>query len=131
MALVVPFLVLLALGGVDLGRVFYTVVSVTSAARAGLSYGSLNSATSYDSSKITEFANADAHNVQSGISFKVGRICQCDDTTVVDCETGTCSEGASRVYARVTASKTFETLFPYPGIPSTINITRDAYMRAR
>ena len=131
MALIVPLLVLLALGAVDLGRLFYDVVGVTSAARAGLSYGSLDAATSQDTPKISEFANADALNVQSGISLVIWRICQCDDTTVVDCETGTFSEGASRVYARVTASKTFETTLPYPGIPSSVNITRDAYMRAR
>ena len=131
MALMVPLLVLLALGAVDLGRVFYDVVAVTSAARAGLSYGSLNAAKSQDTTKISEVANADAHNTQGGISFVIGRVCQCDDTTVVDCETGTCSEGASRVYVRVRASKTFETALPYPGIPSSVNITRDAYMRAR
>ena len=80
MALVLPLLVLLALGAVDLGRVSYDAVNVASAARAGLSYGSLNAAHAQDTPKITEFANADALNV-NGISYVIGRICQCDDAT--------------------------------------------------
>ncbi len=131
MALMVPLLVIVALGAVDLGKIFYDVVSVTGAARAGLSYGSLDEGKSQDYTKITEYATADAYNVANGISLEVGQVCKCNDGSEIDCETGSCSEGASRLYSKVSASKTFETSLPYPGIPSSFEITRESYMRAR
>ena len=37
--------------------------------------------------------------------------------------------GVPQVYVRVTAQKTFTTLFPYPGIPKTTNLNRQATVR--
>ena len=44
MAAILPLLILLVLGATDLGRVFYDAIAVSNAARAGLSYGSLDKA---------------------------------------------------------------------------------------
>ena len=130
MAAILPLLILLVLGATDLGRVFYDAIAVSNAARAGLSYGSLDKAKAKDSTKISSVAAADSPYVD-GIEITAERICECADESVVDCETGTCSEGESRIYVKVSATKTWGTLLPYPGIPSSVTITRDAYMRAR
>ena len=131
MAAILPILVVITLGAVDLGRVFYDAVGVANAARAGLSYGSLDDARSKDMSMITSTATADAVSMYGGVTLNVTRFCECSDESVVDCEDGTCSEGTRRVYVKVEASKTFSTTLPYPRIPSSTTITRESYMRAQ
>ncbi len=130
MALMLPLLILLVLGATDLGRLFYDAITVANAARAGLSYAVLDESKSRDTGKITEIAENDIGSV-GGVTLNVSRICECADASVVDCETGTCDEGASRVYVRLEAQKTFTTTLPYPGVPHSVPITRAAYMRAR
>ncbi len=133
MAMILPVLLLLALGAVDLGRMFYDAVGVANAARAGLSYGSLSEAYSQDTTKITEVANADAVSLQGGVTLNVTRICHCvegNQHTQVDCESGPCSGGWDPwVYLKVQASKTYSTMLPFPGVPDSVSITRDAYMQ--
>ena len=129
-AIILPLLILLALGTTDLGRLFYDAVAVSTAARAGLSYGSLDEGKAQDSSKIVSVAVADSYFVDD-VTVTSERICECADQSVVDCETGTCAEGTSRIYVKVSATTTFDTIIPYPGIPDSVTITRDAYMRAR
>ena len=58
------------------------------------------------------------------------RFCEFSDGSSVDCETGTCDEGSKSIYVRVRAWKTYETLLPYPGIPNSVAMVRDAYMQA-
>ncbi len=130
MAVILPLLILLVLGATDLGRVFYDAIAVANAARAGLSYGALDVSKSKDTSTISQIASKDAEFI-GGVTINVSRFCECDDTSVVDCETGTCDEGSSKIYLQVQAEKTYNTILPYPGIPSSVLITRDAYMRAR
>ena len=132
MAMILPVLLLLTLGAVDLGRVFYDAVGVANAARAGLSYGSLSKAYSQDTTKITEVANADAVTMPGGVTLNVTRICHCvinNIHTPVDCE-NTCPGALEPwVYLKAQASKTYSTLFPFPGIPDGVSITRDAYIQ--
>ena len=132
MAMILPVLLLLTLGAVDLGRMFYDAVGVANAARAGLSYGSLSTAYSQNTTKITEVANADSVSLQGGVTLNVTRICHCVDDDVhtqVDCETGTCGGPDPWVYLKVQASKTYSTMLPFPGVPDSVTITRDAYMQ--
>src|SRR5213593_3160206 len=100
-ALISPLSFLLFIGCLDFGRVFYTAMAVTPAA------GDL-----------------------TGITATPERFCLCADGSSVDCITGVCNpEGVPQVYVRVTAQKTFTTLFPYPGIPTTANLNRQATVR--
>ncbi len=130
MAIILPVLILLVLGATDLGRIFYDAVAVSNAARAGLSYGSLDEARAKDSSKIATVAADDSQYV-GGMTITSERVCECADHSVVDCNSGTCSEGPSRIYVKVSASKTYTTLLPYPGLPSSVSLSRESYMRAR
>ena len=130
MALVLPILMVLALGATDLGRMFHDAVTVANAARAGVSYGSLSKGKSKNTSVSSQFAHDDATNVSGGITVTSTRFCECSDESSVDCETGACDSGSKSYYVRVRAQKTYTTTFSYPGIPSSVPITRDAYMQA-
>ena len=134
-ALIVPVLFLLFVGCLDFGRVFYNGMAVTHAARAGAQYGAQSNILSVDNPGITQAALAAAGDVQ-GVTVTPAQCCQCATQSgctggsgTVDCITGTCTEGAPQLFVQVTAQKTFTTLFPYPGIPSTTNLNRKATIR--
>ena len=129
LAIILPVAVLFLLGAIDFGRMYYDGITVASAARSGTSYGSLRKDLSLDTVSIRQFAEKDSESL-SGVTITVERFCECANGAQVGCGT-LCGEGSPRVYVKVTAQKTFTTLFPYPGIPETVTIQRIAYMRAQ
>src|SRR5689334_12276853 len=60
-ALALPFMMLLAVGVVDLGRAVYYTVAVNNAATAGAEFGSQTEITAADTVKITNSAVCDAN----------------------------------------------------------------------
>ena len=130
LAALLPVLIVLVLGAVDLGRVYYAAVVVEGAARAGVSYGYLNRQKAKNSSTIEEFAHADAIDVNGGITVSTSRSCECSDGSSIDCDGSSCATGYKSVYVRVTASKTYETMLSYPGIPDSVSIVREAVMQS-
>ena len=128
-ALISPLSFLLFIGCLDFGRVFYSAMTITHAARAGAQYGAQNNNTSGDFGGMTQAALDSAGDL-TGVTVTPERFCLCADGSSVDCITGVCNpEGVPQVYVRVTAQKTFTTLFPYPGIPGTTNLNRQATVR--
>jgi Flp pilus assembly protein TadG len=130
MALTAPIFFLLFIGVLDFGRVYYTAMTVTHAARAGAQYGAQNDITSTDIPGMKQAA-LDAANDVSGVTADARLFCKCASGATVDCIVDTCPEGVQQVYVEVTVSKTFTTLFPYPGIPTTTNLTRQARIRVQ
>ncbi len=129
MAMILPVALLFLLGTIDFGRIYYEGITLASAARSGTSYGSLSVELSSDSMRIKQLGEEDSQDL-SGVTVTVEHFCECANGSQVSCET-VCGEGPPRVYVKVTAQKTFNTLFPYPGIPNSVTIQRIAYMRAR
>ena len=141
MALVFPVLFLLLIGILDFGRVFYTAMAVSHAARAGVQYGAQSDVTSGDFDGMRQAA-ADAAGDVSGVTVTACRFCQCPDGTPSNCGCGTdtCTLGclsncmstdAPRVFVSVTVDKVFTPLFPYPGLPRTTDVNRQAIMRVQ
>src|SRR5208283_1404324 len=75
-ALLVPVLLILMFGMVDLSRVFLTAITVTSAAQAGAEYGSSSSSAFTD---YTGMQNAAAHDAAQLSSFTAtaSQYCSC------------------------------------------------------
>ena len=133
MALMTPILLLVLLGTIDFGRNMYSALAVSQAAGAGAAYGAQSNGTTSDYSGMEAAATAAGRDLGSGISATATRYCKCPGNIVVDCITGNCASGygAPQVYVQVVATATFQTLFTYPGIPSTIPISRTAIKRAQ
>lgn len=127
LALMTPLLIGIMLGAFDFGRVSYVAIAVTGAAHAGAQYGSQNTGKAVD---ITGMRNA-AQNHAPGMGITATPVteCRCLAATVVAC-TSTCASGM-RVYASVTATRSFSTIVNYPGVPNFLTITRTARMRAQ
>ena len=128
LAISLVFLMLLTMAVGDFGRIFYWGITLNGAARAGVAYGAQNNAKAGDAEGIEQAALNDAENIGE-ISVSSDRICKCTDGTTVSCTTTCANSNPHEVYVQVTASTTFNTLVDYPGIPSTIPLSRTAIFR--
>jgi Flp pilus assembly protein TadG len=117
LALILPVLIILMLGAVDFGRVYFAHVSVTNAARNGADYAASGSTAAADTAGIRDAAVADTTNL----------LYSSPTNPLVSVATGTDSQG--RLYADVTVNYTFTTIFPWPGLPNAFNVART--VRAR
>jgi len=114
LALVLPFLVFLLVASVDFARVFYYSIAVANCARNGAMFGS-NSALAdlLPYSSITEAALAEAKGL--------------DVPPTVQSREGI--DGQGNEFVEVTVNYLFRTVTNFPGIPSSVNISRTVRMR--
>ncbi len=144
LALVLPVLVLVFVGTVDFGRVFYTSQSLTNAARAGVQYGASSPARSGDNAGMQ--ARAVAATNLSGVTAGSTRLCQCASNAGVFSPTaptpnictapvGTSCPGGGHlvVTVTVTTTRTFTTVMAggLPNFMQSMTITRNATQRAQ
>ena len=133
LAVVLPLLILIAVGVMDYGRVFFTSIAVSNAARAGAEWGAQRLGVNSD--KYAEMAAfAQLEGAEAGtITISANRVCRCG-TTVVTCSTGAdCGGGygAAMQFVEVTATKSVTLLLRYPGLPTSVNISRTAIFRSQ
>jgi Flp pilus assembly protein TadG len=133
-ALLTPFLLLLLLGTIEMGRYAFEGIELGNAARAGVAYGAQNHFTAADPNGITDAACQDFQGTNAcGLTVTPAYLCQCDNagtvSTLSNC-TQTCPVGTHEVVSlQVTASDKFTPVFKYPGIPSQVTVNRTATMR--
>ncbi len=133
LAVVLPVLILLAIGVMDYGRVFFTSIAVSNAARAGAEWGAQRLGVNSD--KFTEMADfAKLEGAQAGtINVTANRTCRCGVTEVPCSTTADCGGGYGppAEFVNVTASKSVPLLIRYPGLRSSIDISRTATFRSK
>ena len=113
LAVLIPPILLVFMGAIDYARLFYASVTVANCARNGALYAADSTfAASTPYTNLTQAATADATNLSP--------------TPTVTSATGTDASGNK--YVDVTVSYTFNTVASYPGIPSSVVISRTAQM---
>jgi Flp pilus assembly protein TadG len=137
LGLLLPVMMLLVVGAVDFGRLYFEYIEVVNAAHAGAEYGSINST---DTSGMSTAATQSAPDV-SGLTVPTKAYgCECSDgtsysascTTVPTCtaSAGPPARSTNVVYrVEVTTQATWTPLMPWPGVPSSLTLTNTAYMR--
>jgi len=128
LGLLLPLLLLLAVGIIEIGRLAYFAIEVSNAARAGAQFGTQSLATAADSGDITDAAQNDAPDIGTNLNVTPTASCGCTAATAIG---GTCpGSGCSYplVYLTVTAQYDLHTLFHYPGIPRTFSLTGTSVM---
>jgi Flp pilus assembly protein TadG len=132
-ALILPMLILMACGTMDLARVFFAGIVVESAARAGVQTASFNVGEAGAIGETNEAAQNDASGQGlTGISTTSRTFCGCNTSiTEVSCSTATCSGKTPSGYVETVASYTFVPIIPYPGIPSNIVLTSNVKFRVQ
>jgi Flp pilus assembly protein TadG len=119
MAVSIPILLLLLLAGMDCGPMFYMIIAVNNAARAGAQYGSQTFITAADEDgsripNLTVTANQ----------------CTCETSTLVPaCPSDYCTDDPSATFVEVDVQAPFHTLVNYPGIPSSKTLAAKASMQ--
>ena len=116
----------------DFARVVYAGIAVANAARAGVQYGTFSPGNAGKTSELQSAALADAANQGlTGISASARTFCLCSgSSSEVSCTLATsCAGTTPNGYSEVTVSYTFNTMITYPGIPSSIALSRTARMR--
>ena len=130
LALVLGMLMLILVGTIDFARLFFAAVTVASAARAGVQYGSQSNTFTGDYDGMKTAADENAQDLDATTPSAV-RFCKCENGNSVDCVTGTCAEGVPQIYVRVEMQKVFDVMVDLPGIPSTTELTRQATFRVQ
>jgi len=127
-ALIVPFLAMIVLGLIEVGRFAHFSIALANSARAGADYATLNPKVMASPSLITAAALNDVTSISPQPSATATTFCQCYSGASSTCLTTDCSTSGDRVikYARVTVSGTYTGLFTYPGLPHSITISKTA-----
>lgn len=126
LALLLPVLLLLVLGAIDFGRLYFAYVSVTNASRNAAQYGSFNTIRASDEdctdgNCLRLAAIADTSNLLNTSATN-------PDVTTEPCSAGSLDD-QGRECVRITVTYTFETLVPWPGLPNSIDMSRTVQMR--
>jgi Flp pilus assembly protein TadG len=127
-AVILPVLLLIVFGLVEVGRYAYFSIMVGNAARAGAQYGAQNMVTVRDASAIEQAAKNDASAIT--LNATASYSCACSDGTTSTCSATDCTSSHRLTYVLVTTSGTFDSLLHFPGVPSSITVTSTAVMRA-
>ena len=139
LALVMPIFILLLVGMAEVGRLAYASIEVSNAARAGVAYAAQSHTTAQDATNIQLAATQDAPNITS-LSATTSYSCSCESSTGVMTAAGSCTgistapgscPSPSRIvlYVQVNTTAPVDTLFHFPGIPSTVTLRGFATMR--
>ena len=129
-ALLLPVMLLLMVGIIEVGRFAYYSILVANAARAGAQYGAQGLATAADTPGIQAAAENDGQNLAQ-LTVTASQQCGCNGASL----SGTCpATGCSTpnhplVYVQVQASGTFNSLFNYPGLPPSFTVSSTEKMR--
>jgi len=130
-AIVIPVLVLILVGLIEVGRFGDYAIKIAGAARAGVAYGAQNDTTAFDSSGMQAAALGDSG--LAGLTATATSVCSCTDGSSVSCtDPNVCPTSRRLVYVNVTVSGTLNSLLNYPGLPaslSNVTISRTATMR--
>jgi Flp pilus assembly protein TadG len=132
LALATPLLAVLIVGAVDFARIFYLAMQVTNAARAGAQYGSTSTLPFVAANVKTKAESASPQIAPYTVATPV-ESCFCmtntGGSTAQTC-TVACGSGTHKaVFITVTASKAFSPVMRFPGIPSSLTITRTVTLR--
>src|SRR4051812_15256262 len=120
-ALVLPLLMSVVLGCCDLGRFAYNYIAVTNAARAGAGYAMMNTYTAgTQSSYLAKIQQAAQDEMTGQTGFNSASLTT--TVTLID-------EGSGDLRVQVLASYPFQTLIPWPGIPSSLTLQRTVALR--
>ena len=132
LALIAPFLILLTIGIIDIGRFARDSIEISNAARAGAEFGAYSAANSTNVMGIQSAATSDATDVALlSTDVSSSTYCSCGatpGTPVVACNpTPVCAASDHRdMFVTVTVTKSFKPLIGYPGITSTLPVKRTA-----
>ncbi|MHA1566344.1 MAG: TadE family protein [Alphaproteobacteria bacterium] len=130
-AFMAPLFAIMALGAFDFGRYGLGLMRVSSAARAGVQYGTLDHSTANDLTNMVQRARDDALDSSNTLDVSARQFYRCPSGVEIG-GASLCPDGAyPPLYVEVTVADTLELLFDYPGVPDSITLAAVTRMRVR
>jgi Flp pilus assembly protein TadG len=124
-ALILPVLLLILVGVIELGRAAYFYLEVADAAKAGAQFGSQTMANAENPAAILQAAQNNAVDLPTNLSgYLTSQVtCTCPGTGVASPCGGAAGCAYPTVYLTVIVTNyPLNPIFTYPGLPSTFNI---------
>jgi len=139
-ALTLPLLVVMLLGAAEFGRIACTAIEVSSAARAGVSYGAQSTATVVDSTGIQKVASDDVPDLTLTTTVARAGICAdnsaCTGTASTtgpgsgpSCLNTDCSTSQIETILTVTTSASVSPIITAPGFKGPYTVTGRAVQK--
>lgn len=131
LALVVMVLIVITLGAVDVGRLMVERLRVASAARAGAQYAIQDDGAMDDAAGIADAARQDAGAAGAALSVASRSYCACPGSTASSCSNSCVDGNYPPQFVEVTASRSLDLLFAYPGIDPSPTVAGVSTLRVR
>lgn len=137
-ALVAPMLLLLLMGIYDFGMFVNQKMLLESTARAAAEYINQGGEEDNLQTDIVNMMNLEANGAsEESLALETEFICECTGGEVLECddEEASCTADDEdtdtyiRRYVVVNVNMTFDTLFPYPGLPESIPLSGSVRMQ--
>ncbi len=128
LSVTMPLLLVLLVGAFETGRVAYTSIEVSNAARAGVQYGSQTAATAGDTTGIQTAAQNDAQNLTLGTTTATTS-CICSDGSASTCVSTDCSASHIETILTVHTQSTYNPGFHLPGFPTSFTLRGQAVQK--
>ncbi len=125
LALILPLLLSVVLGAIDLGRFAHTYIAVTNAARSGAGFAAMNS---YTTTTKSVWDASLKQVVQDEMQQVIDDASGFSDSDLIVFANRSFDDG-SLWRVRVDVTFPFETVVPWPTIPSVINLQRTVEVR--
>jgi Flp pilus assembly protein TadG len=126
LALLLPLLLVLLIGVIELGRYAYFDILISNAARAGAQYGAQSLIQAADAAGIKAAAHNDG---LAAMTVTTQQECTCisGSTPAPGCAALGCPRPV--VYVVVTATDTYDSLFSFPPLPPQLTLSSTVKMR--
>ncbi|HYG85168.1 MAG TPA: TadE/TadG family type IV pilus assembly protein [Azospirillum sp.] len=127
-ALIAPVLILLFTGLIDLGRAFYDGMALETAARSAVQYARQNPG---DTTGIRAAALTGSGVPMGATVDPPKQFCECPNGSSIGCGSQCASGEPYLVFLSVTVRENFQSILPYPGLPSPLPLTGSAVLRVQ
>ena len=128
----VPVLMLLTLGAIELGRLGTEWTRVKHAAQAGTQFGVQDQANAANTQGMIDAARFDADDTANELTISARRYCLCPgEVTEVQCSEKCADDNFSPMYVEVSVSQDLDALIPYFNLPISYPISAQNTGRVR
>lgn len=128
----VPVLMLLTLGAVELGRLGTEWTRVKHAAQAGTQFGVQDQANAANAQGMVNAARFDADDTANELTISARRYCRCPGAAAeVQCSEKCADDNFSPMYVEVSVSQDLDALIPYFNLPVSYPIAAQNTGRVR
>ena len=130
-ALVVPLMLLLLMGAIEIGRAAYFAIAVSNAARSAVQYGAQSPVTASDNPGIQQAALDDAPMLSPDNVTINNQIYECPDGSAASTPPlpTDCGGGRFVSYLKVNTQLQLMALVGFPGFPPSFSLNGEAIMR--